>query len=336
VIRAGIHAPLGPIALTCVAAASLTACGSAEENPPAPEPATSPPLAERPPGRLVELGGEPEGLAADPRTGLVAVALRNPDRLALVEGSSGRVVRRVPLPESARHLQLAAPGRVLAPAERADLLVEVPLPAGRPLQTSPVGDFPHDAAAARDRVVVANEGDDTVTILERGRARATLEAPKGPGGVAAAGTLAAVVGVRARRIALYDLVAERKLAEETGGVGPTHVVADEARAYVADTEGDAILVYRLRPEFGFLDRANLAGSPYGLALDRRRGLLWVTLTATNELVRLELNGGAPRRGATFPTIRQPNSVVVDERTGRVYVAGRDGSELQILGREVSR
>jgi hypothetical protein len=34
-------------------------------------------------------------------------------------------------------------------------------------------------------------------------------------------------------------------------------------------------------------------------------------------------------------VRQPNSVAVDERSGRVFVAGREGSELQILGSEVS-
>ena len=329
------HPALAPVALSCAAAASLAGCGSAEEPPPAPEPAASPQLSERPAGRLVRVGTEPEGLAADPRTGMIAVALRNPDRLVLVRGRSGRVARRVPLPESARHLQLAPGGRVLAPAERADLLAEVPLAGGRPATTA-VGDFPHDAAEAGGRILVANEGDDTVTIVEGGRPVATLEAPQGPGGVAAAGSLAAVVGVRARRVALYDLAARRQIGEVEGGVGSTHVVADERHAYVADTEGEAILVYRLRPELEFIDRANLPGSPYALALDRRRGELWVTLTESNEVVRLELSGGAPRRKESYPTVRQPNSVAVDERSGGVFVAGREGSKLQILGSEVSR
>ncbi|MDQ3934847.1 MAG: YncE family protein, partial [Actinomycetota bacterium] len=154
-----------------------------------------------------------------------------------------------------------------------------------------------------------------------------------PGGVAAAGgALVAVVGVRARRVALYDAVAGRKLGEASGGVGPTHAVAAGGLVYVADTEGDAILVYRLRPQFEFLDRANLPGAPYGLAIDRRRGRLWVTLTERNELIRFELTRHAPRRVASYPAVRQPNSVAVDERSGRVFVAGRGGQELQILGR----
>jgi DNA-binding beta-propeller fold protein YncE len=322
-----------PAAITCAAAAAYVAgCGSADGPPPAPEPADSPPLSERPAGRLVEVGAAPEGVAADPRTGLVAVGLRNPDRLALVDGETGRVVRRVPLPESARHLQLSARSGVLAPAERADVLVQVPLAGGSPSIT-PVGGFPHDAAAAAGRVLVANEAEDTVTIVEGDGTTHSLEAPQGPGGVAAAGgSLVAVVGVRERRVALYDVVERRRVGEAAGGVGPTHVVATDRLAHVADTEGDAVLVYRLGPSFGFLDRANLPGTPYGLALDRRRGRLWVTLTESNELVLFELTANAPRRVASFPTVRQPNTVAVDEATGRVYVAGRGGSELQILGR----
>jgi len=323
-----------PIAVTCAAAATyLAGCGSANEPPPAPEPAISPPLTERPAGRVVEVGAEPEGVAADPRTGLVAVGLRDPPRLVLVDGGTGRVVRRVPLPAPARHLQLSDRSRVLAPAESADVLVEVPLAVDKRSVITPVGEFPHDAAAAAGRVLVANEDEDSVTIIEGDRTTHTLEAPQGPGGVAAAGgSSVAVVGVRAHRVTLYDVIGRRKVGEATGGVGPTHVVATDGMVYVADTEGDAILVYRVRPRFEFVDRANLPGSPYGLALDRRRGLLWVTLTERNELVRYELTANAPRRVASFPTVRQPNSLAVDEHTGHVYVAGRGGSKLQILGR----
>jgi DNA-binding beta-propeller fold protein YncE len=319
--------------VTC-ATAFLAGCGSSEEAPPAPEPVVSPPLSERPAGRLVEVGGDPEGVVADPDTGLVAVALRNPDRLVLLDGASGRRVRQVPLPESPRHLQLAPRNRVLVPAERGDVLVEVPLAGGGEPATTPVGEFPHDAAAAAGRILVGNENADTVTIIERDGAMHTLDAPQGPGGVAAVegSSLVAVVGVRERRIALYDVAARRQAGEAEGGVGPTHAVATDGHVYVADTEGDAILKYRLRPEFGFLDRANVPGAPYGLALDRRRDHLWVTLTERNELVLFELTATAPKEVARFPTVRQPNSVAVDERSGRVYVAGRGGSELQIVGR----
>ncbi|MCA1740504.1 MAG: hypothetical protein LC740_17280 [Actinobacteria bacterium] len=120
-----------------------------ESSPPAPEPA----------GRVVEIGSEPEGIVADPETGLVAVGLRDPNELALVDGSSGEVVRNVELPASPRHLQLVAPGGpVLVPAESADRLVQVSLPEGEITAETTVGTSPHDAAAAPDgRIFVGNE-----------------------------------------------------------------------------------------------------------------------------------------------------------------------------------
>lgn len=78
------------------------------------------------------------------------------------------------------------------------------------------------------------------------------------------------------------------------------------------------------------DRTNLPGAPYGVALDARHARLWVTVTAFNRLVELRLGTHAPTRVRSYPTVRQPNTVAVDERTGRVFVAGRVGGELQLL------
>ncbi|MBA2345974.1 MAG: YncE family protein, partial [Rubrobacter sp.] len=145
--------------------------------PPAPEPTRSPPLKEKPAGRVVTLGSSPEGVVADPVTGLVAIGLPNPDRLALVDGGSGEVVRRVKLPESPRHLDLAAPGGpVLVPAERSGSLVRIGLPGGKILSETPVGKFPHDAASAPNgRIFVGNEFGNTVSVVEDDRVIKTLE-----------------------------------------------------------------------------------------------------------------------------------------------------------------
>ncbi len=69
---------------------------------PAAEPAHSPALQATPAGRVVSVGDNPEGMTFDPRTGLLAVRLSNPDRVALVDGRSGRTVRRVPPSEAPR------------------------------------------------------------------------------------------------------------------------------------------------------------------------------------------------------------------------------------------
>lgn len=323
-----------PIALLLL----LAGCGSAPATglPPAAEPARSPPLERDPAGRTVSIapdGRLPEGIAADPVTGLVAVALRQPDELALVDGATGEVTRRVAVPESARHLQLAAPGGpVLVPSERADRLAFVSLPGGETRDVA-VGAYPHDATAASGRIFVGDEHGHTMTVLEDGRVVARRRVALQPGGLAPVedGTQVAVVSVRERVVETYDARTLERTGRAPAGVGPTHVVSNgRGMLYVADTAGDGLVVLRTRPRLEVTRRVGFpGGAPYGIAFDRRRNRIWVTLTATNELV--ELNGGTrPGILARYPAVRQPDTVAVDERTGRIYVTGHEDSLLQVL------
>jgi len=324
-----------------VLALALAACGSSETNPPPAEPAESPPLGPEPAGEVLSLGGEAEGVVVDAKTGLAAVALRDPDRIDLVDVGEAEVVDQVATPESARHLSLAEAGVVLAPIEYEDTLLRIELAEGR-VTPAPTGDFPHDAALAENgRIFVGDEGGDTITVLEGERTVDTLPAPEQPGGVAIAEGILAAVAVAAREVAFYDTETLEQLAVEPGGAGPSHIVAgDDDRFYVADTGGDAILVYEALNGDGqaaprLLDRTNLPGSPYGIAIDPKRDRLWVTRTAANRVVELEITELAPKIIDSFPTVRQPNSVGVDERTGEVVVAGR-GGDLQVFDPEKER
>jgi DNA-binding beta-propeller fold protein YncE len=319
-----VRAPPAAVLLAVV----LAGCGGSGEGlTPAAEPARSPALEERPAGRIVPLGGRPEGLVFDPVSGLLAVGLTDPDRLALVDGRSGRVVRRVALPESPRHLALAGPGGpVLVPAERANLLVEVALPDG-PVRSTRVGSWPHDAARARGRTFVGDERGHTLSVIEDGQRVRVLDAPVGPGGVAATTgrDLVGVVGVRERALELFDSATLRSLGKVDVGIGPTHVVGGGARFFVVDTRGDSLLEVRTTPP-RVHRRTHLAGAPYGIALDRERRRFWVTLTATNRVAELTDR----RLLRTFPSVRQPNSVAVDPASGRVFVASRRDGVLQLL------
>jgi hypothetical protein len=319
---------LYPVAAFALAGAALAACGGSSDSlPPAAEPARSPPPEREPAGTVVPLGHKPEGLAFDPLTGLLAAGLTNPDRLALVDGETGRTVRRIPLPESPRHLRLGAPGGpVLVPAERADAIVEVSLPRGR-LRSTEVGRFPHDAARARGRLFVGDELGHTVSVVEDGRRIETLPVPRQPGGVAATADRArvGVVGVRERALEVFDTRSLESGGKVSVGIGPTHVVGGGARFFVVDTRGDALLEVRLDP-LRVHRRTHLAGTPYGIAFDAERRRYWVTLTARNEVAELTDR----RLLRSFPTVRQPNSVAVDPRSGRVFVAGRTDGTLQFF------
>ena len=322
--------------------AALAGCGSAapQELPPAAEPASSPPAAARPAGRVVRVGFKPEGVAADPRTGLVAVGLRRPDALALVDGATGDVVRRVALPAAPRHLALAAPGGpVLVPAEDADALLRVALPGGA-FDRAPTGREPHDAAAAGGRVFVADEFAHRLTVLAGDRVVARIRTALQPGGVTPLdhGRQVAVVAVKERVVETYDVATGERTGRAAAGVGPTHAVSDGGNyLFVADTDGGALLVYHLRPRLELIRRYPLPGSPYGIAIDHRRHRLFVTQTARNQLTELSA-GGRPSLVRRYPTPQQPNTVAVDEATGRVFVTGKVDGVLQLLdpGRERSR
>lgn len=306
-----------------------------EDLPSPPEPAEAPAPEEAPAGTVIELSRKPEGLVADPETGLVAAGLRNPDQLALINDDTLEVVRTIDLPESPRHLSLAAPGGpVLVPAERADELVQVGLPNGEILQTTPVGDFPHDAAAAPNgRIFVLDEQASTISVIENGEVIETLETLSFPGGAAAAPDgLVGVVAVRGLGLEVFDSESLESLGRIDAGEGPTHIVpGPEGRFYIADTRGDAILVFEAQPELERVARLPLEdGAPYGIAIDPERGHLWVTLTAENALVQYDISGDEPEELDRYPTVRQPNTVAVNPASGRVFIGGRNESRLQIL------
>lgn len=328
-----------PLLALAVVAAGLWGCSSASRPccppprlSPAAEPAVAPPLRARPAGQVIPVGSMPEGVVVDPITGLVAVGLRDPARLALVSTALGRVVRDVPVIGAPRHLEIVAPGgRVLVPAETADALDVVPLPSGRQTIVR-VGHQPHDAAALGDELVVGNELAGSFSVLARGRVIRTVAGLVQPGGVTVASGRIVVVDVRSDLISVYDGPTLALRGRVAAGAGPTHVGVAAGRVYAVDTRGGALYTVALDP-VRQLSRLSLPGTPYGIAVDARRRAVWVSLTATNELVRIPLDAnGVPRpdRLRRYPSVRQPNTLAVDSRDGRVYVAGRDDGVLEIL------
>ena len=325
--------PPGPGPAATPAAGPPRAPSAAAVRTDVPEPATAPPVAQRPAGRVVALPGDPEGLAVDARDGILAAGIRQPAGVALVDAATGRERRIIRLPGAPRHLELAGPaGPLLAPLENADRLAQIALPGGAVTADTAVGRHPHDAAADGSLIFVGNEYASTVSLVRHGRQVRVEPGPLQPGGVAAGGSFVLVVGVRGRRVEAYS-AGGRILGTARAGIGPTHVQAGRGGLfYVADTEGDAVLTYRVGTtgprQVGTAPTER--GTPYGIAVDRRRGLVYVTLTATNQLESFRISGRGLVPDQTWPTVRQPNSVAVNESTGRVFVAGRAGSQLELI------
>jgi DNA-binding beta-propeller fold protein YncE len=61
-----------------------------------------------------------------------------------------------------------------------------------------------------------------------------------------------------------------------------------------------------------------------------RDRLWVTLTALNEVIGLNLSPSQPVLASPLPTVRQPNTVAVDPTAGRLYVTGTAEGIVEII------
>lgn len=241
-----------------------------EPLPPPAEPAAARPVVAAPVGRLVQVGSAPEGIVADPVTRTVAVGVRNPDQLTLLDADTGAVRGRVSLPGVLRHLQLARPGGpVLVPDESSNSLLQVGLPGGAVLSRVPTGISPHDAnEAGNGTVIVANEGGGSVVAIRGDTVVHTFTDVTQPAGVAHVGDVVGLLDVRENTLTFYDAATLTPITELATGDGPTHVVSDRhGRMIVADTRGDALLVYQPPPHAAQLSRTAVPGTPYGITYD---------------------------------------------------------------------
>ena len=319
------------VAMLAAACAHGLPSGPPARAPTSPaEPAIAPTPTARPVGRVLSVGNAPEGIAVG-TSGIAAVAVRNPDGVVLIDVDTGAVRRTVPTTGAARHLSLATPGGpVLAPLEGSNQLMALAFPDGVIASVvNNVGRQPHDAAMTRDgTVVVTNEaGGGVVFIRDGGVVKSLPAGPVQPGGVAAVGGYAAVADVQGNGVWVYDGSTRLQVAHAPVGLKLTHAVSLSGDlAAFADTEGGAVLVERVNPQVSQVTKIDAPGKPYGLAYDAAGSRLFVTLTASNVLRVIDVSDVVrPRTLGDLPTIRQPNSVAVDPRSGAVLVTGSGAS-----------
>ena len=112
------------------------------------------------------------------------------------------------------------------------------------------------------------------------------------------------------------------------GEGATTLAADPVgRVLVADTRGDALLVFGTDPLM-LRQRYPVRDAPYGLAGSSR--MAWVSQTATNIVVGYDLATGIPVEKVRYPTVQQPNSLAFDDASGTLYVVSGSGAGVQVI------
>lgn len=317
---------------------ALPGCGASGEPPAddgrkAAEPARSPTPSAEPAGTVVDVAPRPQGIAYDAASDSLAVAVRDPYRLLVLDPTTLEERLSVELPGKTRHLQVIPQGgTVLVPSETANILFEVDLETGR-VRGTDVQRYPHDAAGTDSGDVLAgNEFSGSISVVRRGRVVHTFSDLRQPGAVIAEGTTAVAVDVRDYSVTTYDLETRKRTGRLPAGKGPTHGVrVGEGRIGVVDTRGDQVLLYRIDPleQVGSVD---LEGTPYGVAGDPDSQTLWVTLTEKNQLVGLDVSTSTPRVIATYPTVWQPDTVAVAPGARTIWVAGSRSGEVQKITR----
>ncbi|MGB3886894.1 MAG: hypothetical protein WA934_12475 [Gordonia sp. (in: high G+C Gram-positive bacteria)] len=150
---------------------------------------------------------------------------------------------------------------------------------------------------------------------------------------ASAGELAGQVVVLDRAqsaVAPVDIdTGELKAALRAGDGATESTVDDYGRVLVSGTRNNQVLAFYGQPIMMRL-RAPVAESPYALAFDNQRKLLWVSTTANNEVTAYDLSTGEAIEKHRFASVPQVTSIDVDPASGNLLlVSGRDGA-LQVV------
>lgn len=294
-------------------------------------PASAPPGGPTAAGAVMPLDAPATRVVVDARTGTVAVALAGAPRLLLTTLDGTASPRQVALPGPAADLVLATDGGpLLVPVTAPGSLITVPLEGGAPSRTD-LGGPAHGAVVVGGATVVAM--GDRLTVLDGNRPGRTIPGFVDAARLVPAGTKVGVLDRGRTAVSLVDVSSGDTSPALRAGNGAASVVTDRfGRMLVTDARDSELLAFAGDPPL-LRQRFPLPGVPYGLAYDARRDLAWVTLTARNEVVGLDVAGGEPVVVHRFPTVHQPDAVAVDPVSGRVVVVSASGAGLQVIDPE---
>lgn len=310
-------------------AALLSGCGADDDVPNVAtrEPAVAavaPAPAAAPAGEVLGVAVPVRALLAESGTGRLAALADT--TLTLIDPAAPAEARTVTLPGPGASLSQGAPGEILVAAPQRIVRVDV---AGAALTETPVDGDVRTVRRRDDGSYVLGTADGKVRTVSA--AGETLDTA---GGLVSAD----VVALTADRIAVLDRrqtsITEIDPAKDSLGLalragdGATNMIADHfGRVLVTDTAGGELLVYTTGP-LVLRQRFPVGSSPYALAYDRRSETVWVTCTQSNEVVGFDLSAGIPEEVGRHPTVRQPDAVTVDERTGDLFVGSATGDGVQ--------
>ncbi|WP_328455552.1 MULTISPECIES: YncE family protein [unclassified Amycolatopsis] len=324
------------IAIPLAGVLVLSGCSSAKSdsddlqivaNPVAATAAVSPAVTVKPAGQVLP-GAAVSAVAVSGSTLVVALAQQPSLQLYDLNALASPPVNMA-LYGTASRLTVA-PGRVEIAEPAQGVVQQLSLPDRKLSETKTGGQPTSSIAYGADRLVSMGAAKDIQVLPASGPARTIGGQLYSADDVLAAGD--GVVVLDRLRTAVFSVdVAGGKINEGLrAGDGAANAVADSyGRILVTDARAGALIAFSASPLI-MRQRYPVPGGAYGIAYDAKRSLAWVTLTERNEVVGFDVRGGEPVEKFRFPTIRQPDSVGVDDQSGRVIIGSAAGEGTQVI------
>ncbi|WP_091287618.1 hypothetical protein [Amycolatopsis xylanica] len=299
-------------------------------NPVAATAPVSPATAAKPAGRVLPAAGV-TAMAMDASTRTLVVALAEPASLRLYNlDTPDAAPRDVPLAGPAERLTITG-GHAVASIPSKSQLARVALPTGT-LAPLEVAGQPAAGREAGNQLLVAVRDRKALDVFDGGTLTKSISGKIYSADDVITTTANSTVVLDRLRTAVFAVdVAAGTVGEGLrAGDGATNATADGfGRVLVTDTRDGALLAFSTNPLL-MRQRFPVPGGIYGITYDAKRNLAWVTLTERNEVVGFDVRGGEPTEKYRFATVRQPNSVTVDEQTGQVAVGSATGEGIQVI------
>lgn len=327
-------------ALAVVAAVALTGCSTtpAREDRPtivpaqpavAPEPTTAP-------AGVVAPSAAGEGLAFDPVGRRLAALAGNEVVLYTVDGGL-KEVARIATDGRANQVVANTDGGFLVAVKKSVLTVSKDGVQATPQSQTIDGDVvsvaPYRGAPGQaTEFAIAGTADGRILVLDVSGPPTprTITGPVEASRILVRGGDVAVVDRLQSSVSEVDVPGGKLGKGLRVGRGITNAAIDSyGRVFAVDTGKNQVIGYTAAPlmeRFLYPEK----GSPWAVGYDETDKLMWVTRTATNEVVGYALNTGIPEQRKLYPTVRQPNALAIDAKTGTLYVQSATGAGIQAI------
>jgi YVTN family beta-propeller protein len=182
---------------------------------------------------------------------------------------------------------------------------------------------------AANRIYVVNAGDGNVSVIDGGTDRVIATVPTDVRpyaiGIDTALHRAYVTNTFSNKVTAIDGAANSAQQKPVGSKDFVETDARRRRAFFISYEDPALTMVDAA---GAVHREDLGLShPWGLAIDQRRGIVYVTEIGKDVLIAYHEDDGKVDKA---PTGSMPDAVAVDEEANKIYVANYAADSITVI------